>query len=57
MLSILTNSEKFNKRTKKSSQFLVLTYRGITTSETKDRTIILMTHFISQSAPDIRKKT
>jgi hypothetical protein len=23
--------------------------------ETKDRTIILMTHFISQSAPDIRK--
>jgi hypothetical protein len=24
--------------------------------ETQDRTIILMTHFISQSAPDIRKK-
>jgi hypothetical protein len=24
--------------------------------ETKDGTIILMTHFISQSAPDIRKK-
>jgi hypothetical protein len=24
--------------------------------ETQDGTIILMTHFISQSAPDIRKK-
>jgi hypothetical protein len=55
----LTNSEKFNKRKKKIQPVSCPAYAlGRHTNfdpETKEGTIILMTHFISQSAPDIRK--
>jgi predicted nucleotide-binding protein (sugar kinase/HSP70/actin superfamily) len=61
-LLILINSEKYNKKKRKiqlvscpGSQSCYYVIRKAD-PETKDGTIILMTHFISQSAPDIRKK-
>jgi hypothetical protein len=57
-LLILINSGKFNKRKKKiqpvSCPNSQRCYEAI--PKTQDGTIILMTHFISQSAPNIRKK-
>jgi hypothetical protein len=60
-LLILINSEKFNKKKENPASFLswlteVLRRHTKVDPETQDRTIILMTHFISQSALDIRRK-
>jgi hypothetical protein len=61
-LLILISSEKSNKKKEENpASFLswlteALRHHTKVDPETKDGTIILMTHFISQSAPDIRKK-